>query len=418
MSQTKSFAIPKRLIVEAYRRVKANKGSAGVDEQSLTDFEQDLSNNLYKLWNRLSSGSYHPPPVKRVYIAKADGKQRPLGIPTVSDRIAQMVVKQMIEPELERHFHPDSYGYRSGKSAHQALSQTLERSRKRAWVLDMDIKGFFDNLNHRLMMRAVKKHVPERWIRRYIYRWLTAAVQHPDGTLEVRHQGTPQGGVISPLLANLYLHYTFDLWMKRHHPRITFERYADDIVCHCNHQMECEQLKAELENRFESCGLQLHPEKTKMVYCKSHCRRGGYPVTNFDFLSYRFQPRLIRNRSGKYVVYFMAGISPSAATNIREKIRRLPWRAWQWCDIENISHQCQAQLRGWISYFKLFGESDIRNVLFYFDKCLRRWAKMKYKAMKTVRQAANYVNGLRRKASHLFASWQWGAEKDWMARAV
>lgn len=414
MKSTKPFEIPLGLIYEAYRRVKSNKGSAGIDGQSLEDFEFNLDANLYKVWNRLSSGSYHPPPVKRVYIAKADGNKRPLGIPTVSDRIAQMVVKQLIEPELERHFHSDSYGYRPGKSAHHALENTLERSRKYAWVLDMDIKGFFDNLDHRLMMRAVKRHVRQRWARLYIYRWLRASVIHPDGCLEAMHKGTPQGGVISPLLANLYLHYAFDQWMERNHPSIKFERYADDIVCHCIHQMECEDLKAELETRFNACGLQLHPEKTKIVYCKSHCRRGRYPMVSFDFLGYRFKPRLIRNRYGKHEVYFMAGISPKAASNIREQIRKMPWKKWQGLSIEVISDCCQSRIRGWLNYFKLFGESEIRNVLFYFDKCLCGWMKRKMK--KTVMQAARGVNGVRREVKHLFAHWGCnGAEKGWAA---
>ncbi len=417
MNQTKPFTISKRLVYEAYKRVKANKGSAGIDEQSIYDFDQDLKNNLYKLWNRLSSGSYQPPAVKRVYIAKADGKERPLGIPTVSDRIAQMVVKLVIEPELENHFHPDSYGYRPGKSAHQALKLTMERSRKHAWVVDMDIKGFFDNLDHRLMMRAIQKHVPQRWAKLYIQRWLTAPVQqHPDGTLESRHQGTPQGGVISPLLANLYLHYTFDLWMQRHYPKVKFERYADDIVCHCIHQAESEQLKANLERRFWECGLELHPEKTKIVYCKSHCRRGNYTVNSFDFLGYQFKPQLVRNQHGKHQVYFMAGISPKAAANIRKQIRRLPWRVWCRSDVDEISQHCQNRLSGWINYFKLFGESGIRNTLFYFDQALRGWAKRKYKAMKTVRQASHYVNVLRREAKHLFTHWRLnGPNKGWMA---
>jgi group II intron reverse transcriptase/maturase len=416
MTQTKPFAIPKHLIVDAYLRVKANKGSAGIDNQSIEDFESDLENNLYKLWNRLSSGCYHPPPVKRVYIAKADGKSRPLGIPTVSDRIAQMVVKQTIEPELERHFHPDSYGYRPGKSAHQALKLTLERSRKRAWVLDMDIKGFFDNLDHRLMMKAVKKHVTQRWARLYIYRWLTAAVLHPDGTLEHKHQGTPQGGVISPLLANLFLHYTFDLWMSRNYPNIPFERYADDIVCHCIHQAESEQLKATLEQRFIDCGLQLHPIKTKIVYCKSYCRRGSYPVVSFDFLGFQFGPKWMRNRHGHRHVYFMAMISQKAAANIRDQIRKLPWRKWYPRDIEHISRECQNRLRGWLNYFKLFGESEIRNVLFFFDKCLRRWSQRKYKVLNTVSQAAKYVNSIRKTTKYLFAHWQLNRpNKGWVA---
>ena len=404
MDQTKPFAIPQSLIYEAYRRVKANKGSAGVDGQSIYDFERNLKGNLYKLWNRLSSGSYHPPAVKRVFIAKADGNKRPLGIPTVSDRIAQMTVKLLIEPDLESHFHPDSYGYRPGKSAHQALSNTLERSRKHAWVLDMDIKGFFDNLDHELVMKAVNHHVSQSWARLYIQRWLTASVLHPDGTLETKDKGTPQGGVISPLLANLFLHYTFDHWMERNHPRIKFERYADDIVCHCNHREECEQLKVELEQRFANCGLQLHPEKTKIVYCKGYCRRGKYARVSFDFLGYRFKPRLLRNRHGRHEVYFMAGISPKAASNLREQIRKLPWLAWQNMSVEEISMHCQNRLMGWMNYFKLFGESEIRNVLFYFDKCLRRWM-MRKKKCKTVMQGARGVNNIRRTAKHLFAHW-------------
>lgn len=416
MNQTKPFNIPKRLVYEAYKRVKANKGSAGVDEQSIEDFDRDLKSNLYKLWNRLSSGSYHPPAVKRVYIAKADGKERPLGIPTVSDRIAQMVVKLVMEPELESHFHPDSYGYRPGKSAHQALKKTLERSRDRAWVLDMDIKGFFDNLDHQLMMRAINKHVPQQWARLYIQRWLTAPVQHTDGTQERSNKGTPQGGVISPLLANLYLHYTFDLWMQRHYPKVMFERYADDIVCHCIHQAETEELKAVLAKRFQDCGLMLHPEKAKIVYCKSFCRKGSYPVNSFDFLGYVFKPKIIKTKAGKCRLYFMAGISAKAAANIRKQIRRLPWRMWYRYDIDEISRHCQNRLSGWINYFKLFGESEVRNVLFYFDKALRRWAKRKYKTMNRVKKAANYVNRLRQQAKHLFSHWQLnGPNKGWIA---
>ena len=268
MNQAKSYRIEKGLIYEAYKRVKANKGSAGVDGQSLKDFDQDLENNLYKLWNRLSSGSYFPQAVKRVEIPKADGGLRPLGIPTVADRIAQMAVKLQIEPELERHFHPDSYGYRPGKSAHQALARVKKRCWGRAWVLDMDIKGFFDVIDHSLLMRAVEKHVKTPWHRLYIRRWLQAPVQYDDGTLEQRNRGTPQGGVISPLLANLFLHYAFDRWVEGHWPGIQFERYADDIVCHCRTESEARKLLLVLRQRFKACGLELHPAKTRIVYCK------------------------------------------------------------------------------------------------------------------------------------------------------
>ncbi len=245
--EIKPFNIPKRIVFEAFKRVKANRGGHGVDAQSLADFERNLSNNLYKLWNRMSSGSYHPPPVLRVEIEKPDGGIRPLGIPTVTDRIAQMVVKLQIEPELERHFHPNSYGYRPGKSAHQALLKAKERCNRRGWVLDMDIKGFFEEINHDLLMRAVKKHVKESWQLMYIHRWLTAPVQYEDGRLEEKRKGTPQGGVVSPLLANLYLHYAFDVWVEKNWKGIQFERYADDIVCHCVSEREALELKALLE---------------------------------------------------------------------------------------------------------------------------------------------------------------------------
>jgi group II intron reverse transcriptase/maturase len=233
LKQAKSFCISKRQVWEAFKQVRANKGAAGVDRQTIEAFEMELENNLYKLWNRMSSGSYFPTAVMRVEIPKDDGRMRPLGIPTVTDRIAQMVVKQLIEPELEKHFHPDSYGYRPGKSAHDALGSTRKRCWKSDWVLDLDIKGFFDNIDHELMMRAVRKHVEEKWVLLYIERWLKAPIEMQDGTQRFPQKGTPQGGVISPLLANLFLHYAFDEWITREFPEVSFERYADDGVCHC-----------------------------------------------------------------------------------------------------------------------------------------------------------------------------------------
>ena len=405
MKTTKPFDIPKGLVVKAYRQVKANKGSAGVDGQSLYDFEKDLNNNLYKLWNRLSSGSYHPSPVKRVEIEKLDGSVRPLGIPTVTDRIAQTVVKRLIERELESHFHPDSYGYRPGKSAHQALRNTLERSREKAWVLDMDIQGFFDNIDHSLLMKAVDKHVKEAWIKLYIYRWLTVPVQYADGRLGQRTRGTPQGGVVSPLLANLFLHYVFDAWMSKHYPAVVFERYADDIVCHCGSEFEVRELKSELEHRFQACGLMLHPEKTKLVYCKSQWRRGRYPTVSFDFLGFTFGPRYKRTKGGGRGVYFMAMISRKASKRIREQIKGWPWRYWYQCELEEINEYCQNKLRGWMNYYGLFGKHYIREILFHFDKRLRRWSMNKYKELITVMRAAKYVNELRKTSRNLFSHW-------------
>ena len=274
MDKAKPFNIPKREVWEAYKRVRANQGAAGVDGQSIAEFEQDLSNNLYKLWNRLSSGSYFPLPVRRVDIPKATGGTRPLGIPTVTDRIAQMVVKRYLEPLLEPIFHEDSYGYRPGKSAIQAVGTARQRCWRRDWVLDLDIKGFFDNIDHGLLIRAVRKHTDCKWVLLYTERWLKAPVRFADGTLEARGRGTPQGGVISPLLANLFLHYALDAWMVRNHPDIPFERYADDGIYHCANLAQAERLKALVEQRLTDCGLALHPDKTKIVYCKDTRRRG------------------------------------------------------------------------------------------------------------------------------------------------
>ena len=276
MSEAKPFIISKRLVWEAYKRVKANDGAAGVDKQTIKEFEEDLKNNLFKLWNRMSSGSYFPQPVLRVEIPKDDGGKRLLGIPTVTDRIAQTVVKQLLEPELERHFHPDSYGYRPNKSAQQAVGVARQKCWLNDWVLDLDIKGFFDSIDHELLMRAVRKHTDCKWVILYIERWLKVPVQMADSTLCNREKGTPQGGVISPLLANLFLHYAFDMWMRKNCPHISFERFADDVVCHCTSEAQAKWLKVMIEERFAECRLELHPQKTKIVYCKDDDRRGSY----------------------------------------------------------------------------------------------------------------------------------------------
>jgi len=266
MSKIKPFSISKKVVWEAYKQVKSNKGAAGVDDESIEDFEENVEDNLYKIWNRMSSGSYFPPPVRVVEIPKSDGKKRKLGIPTVSDRIAQMVVKIYLEPELEPCFHPDSYGYRPGKSAIQAVGVTRQRCWRYDWIVDLDIKGFFDNLGHKWLMKLLRKHTDREWIHLYVERWLKAPAQSRDGTLSNRNIGTPQGGVISPLLANLFLHYAFDEWMQRNYSSILFERYADDIVVHCRSEKQARWIKAMIEKRLVQFGLELHPEKTKIVY--------------------------------------------------------------------------------------------------------------------------------------------------------
>jgi RNA-directed DNA polymerase len=268
MTTAKPFEISKQIVWSAYLQVKRSKGSPGYDQESMEVFEKDLKNKLYKIWNRLSSGTYFPPPVLEVEIPKADGKVRKLGVPTISDRIAQTVVKQYLEPIVEPHFHSDSYGYRPNKSALQAVGQARWRCWRDNWVLDLDIKSFFDTIDHRLMMAAVRKFTQSPWILLYIERWLKADGITKEGKQTKREIGTPQGGVISPLLANIYLHFAFDIWMGNNYPHVHFERYADDIVIHCRSMKQLEMVKGKLTKRFAECKLSLNPEKTKVVYCK------------------------------------------------------------------------------------------------------------------------------------------------------
>ena len=351
MVETKSFDISKREVWLAYKRVKANRGAAGVDTMTINDFDQDLSKNLYRVWNRMASGSYFAPPVKRVDIPKSDGGTRTLGIPTVADRIAQMVVKRRLEPLLEPVFHSDSYGYRPGRSAHDALRVARSRCWKSDWVLDLDIKGFFDNIDHELLMRAVRKHTDCRWVLLYIERWLKADVRLLDGSLQSRDKGTPQGGVISPLLANLFLHYTFDRWMESHHPTILFERYADDIICHCGSLEQTKLLKASLEERLKTCGLQLHPDKTCIAYCRDANRHLPFDVVQFDFLSYTFKPRQAQNRRGQLFTSFSPAISDKASKRMRQEIRQLGLQRLSRYSLDELATRINKLLEGKVRYY-------------------------------------------------------------------
>ena len=418
MKQTKPFSITKRQVWEAYKKVKANQGSAGVDEQTLKEFDQRLTDNLYRLWNRMASGSYMPAAVKRVDIPKASGGVRPLGIPTVTDRIAQMVAKQQLEPELERYFHPDSYGYRPGKSAHQAVGQARKRCWRYGWVVDLDVRGYFDNIDHDLLMKAVGHHTRERWILLYIERWLKTPVQLPDGTAQNRMKGTPQGGVISPLLANLFLHYTFDAWMQRHYPHIPFERYADDGICHCRTRRQAEHLLAALRERFAECGLELHPEKTRIVYCKDDDRKGAYPVTSFDFLGYTFRPRRSKNRWGKYFINFSPAVSNKAGKAIRQEVRswNLPVRSDK--ALEDLARMFNATIRGWVNYYGVYYPSALYPTLRHIDRKLMLWATRKFKRLrKHKRRASHWLDRIARRQPELFAHWPLLYGKGWIGRA-
>jgi RNA-directed DNA polymerase len=404
MSEAKPYCISKHQVLEAYRRVKANGGAGGVDEESITDFERKLKDNLYKVWNRMSSGSYFPPPVRTVAIPKAGGGERKLGIPTVSDRVAQMVVKMQLEPEIEPLFHADSYGYRPGKSAHEAVGQARQRCWRYDWVLDLDIKGFFDNIPHDLMMKAVRKHARQAWVILYIERWLNAPAQDEEGTLTPRTRGTPQGGVISPLLANLFLHYAFDHWMKRNHSSVPFERYADDAIAHCRSQAQAEQMRQAVAQRLARCGLELNAQKTKIVYCKDEDRTGGSEHEKFDFLGYTFQARRARNWQGKYFVSFLPAISDKASRAIREEMRS--WKLQMRSDksLEDLSRMFNPIVRGWVQYYGRYYRSLLYPVFKQLDRSLSKWACRKYRKLsRHRRRATHWITRISRREQRLFA---------------
>lgn len=409
-SRSKPFGISQAEVWAAYRVVKANRGAAGLDGQTIAEFERDLDGNLYKLWNRMASGSYMPPPVKRVLIPKASGGTRPLGIPTVADRVAQTVVKRRLEPVLEPHFHNNSYGYRPGKAAHQALGMARIRCWERAWVLDVDITGFFDNLDHTLLMQAVDRHTRCRWMRLYITRWLTAPVQLPDGSVQGRTKGTPQGGVISPLLANLFLHYTFDQWMVREARHIRFERYADDILCHCQSRAQAETLRNRLAARMADCQLALHPDKTKIVYCRDERRRDAYPKVSVDFLGYTFKPRKVRRRDGRYETGFAPAISGRAARALVAKLRAWGFRRHVRMTLNEVRAVWNPILRGWGAYYGRYYRSRLSTVLSHFDRRLAQWAANKFKRGRVRGRAGlAWVARLKQQRPSLFAHWEFFA---------
>ena len=419
MSEAKPFSISQQEVWEAYQKVKANHGAAGVDGQSMAECETRVKDNLYRLWNRMSSGSYFPPPVRTVTIPKADGGERKLGIPTVSDRIAQMVVKSRLEPVVDPLFHPDSYGYRPGKSALEAVGQTRQRCWKLDWVIDLDIKGFFDNIDHDLLMRAVQKHAKEKWVVLYIERWLQAPAQAEDGHVTARGKGTPQGGVVSPLLANLFLHYAFDRWMQKTYPHLLFERYADDAIVHCRTEAEAQEVRRAIAVRMQECRLELHPDKTKIVYCKDDDRRGTYPNEQFDFLGYTFRPRRSKNWKGKFFINFSPAVADKAGKAMRAEIRS--WRLHLRSDksIEDLSRMFNPKVRGWLQYYGRYYRSALYPIMRQLDRSLARWAYRKYKKLRGhLRRATHWLARISRRDPGLFAHWQMGVRRGSTAGAV
>jgi len=406
MNVAKPFGITKRMVLEAYWHVKSNRGAAGIDQESLEMFAANLSRNLYQLWNRLASGSYFPPPVKQVEIPKKKGGVRVLGVPTVADRIAQAVVKARIEGELETLFHPDSYGYRRKRSAAEAVAVTRQRCWKYEWVVEFDIQRAFDELDHELLRRVIRRHVKDRWALLYIERWMTAPFVTKEGEIRPRSKGTPQGGVISPTLMNLVMHYVFDQWMERKHGSCPFARYADDAVVHCRSEAQAKYLLAAIERRLKDYGLSIHPQKSGVVYCKHSRRRKDYPRIQFTFLGFTFRPRSARRRDGKIFTNFLPAVSRDALKGMMGEMRRWAMTRQTSVSLHELAKRYNPILRGWLGYYGRFYRSALRRVFDQFDRKLARWARRKYRKLQTHKRGSfQWLKRIMGRQPRLFDHW-------------
>jgi RNA-directed DNA polymerase len=408
-SPGKSFEISKLGVWEAYRKVRANRGAPGVDEVSLAEFEKDLKGNLYKIWNRMSSGTYFPPPVRAVEIPKGHGKEgvRVLGVPTVADRVAQTVVAGVLEERAERVFHRDSYGYRPGRGALDAVAACRERCWQNDWVVEFDIRSFFDSVPWELVMKAVGSVCDLPWVVLYVRRWLAAPLQRADGTLTERHRGTPQGSAVSPVLANLFLHWAFDAWMSRAFPGVLFERYADDGVIHCRDGAEAGRVLAALTARMAEVGLELHPDKTRVVYCQDSRRRGEHPHTSFVFLGFEFRQRRVRTRSGEMFSGFNPAASKDALKKMSERVRS--WRLHLRTDLSEseIARWINPVVRGWMQYYGAFYRSELYPLLGRINSYLMRWMRKKYKRLRRRKKAHRAWERAVVSRPRYFAHWAW-----------
>lgn len=409
-AETKSIPITKRMIWESYKKVRKNKGAAGIDEETIEMYEQRLEDNLYMLWNRMSSGSYFPPPVLEVEIPKNDGRKRKLGIPTVNDRVAQQVLKNYLEQRFEAEFSPESYGYRPLKSAHQAVDQVRRNVRHYHWVIDMDISGFFDNMSHDLLQRAIERHVQEKWAKMYITRWLQAPIEDRKGNTRTRDgKGTPQGGVISPLLANLFLHYAFDKWLEITYPNLCFVRYADDIIVHCNSQAEAEEVLIAIKLRLGECKLGLNEKKTSIVYCKKDHRNDKFKTVQFDFLGFSFQPRTASNHGRELFLSYDCAISRKSENKIVDVFRKLKFHQWTSFDLSRIAQVLNPKIRGWINYFGKFKKHKLSRIFMILNERLVRWAVNKFRRFGySFAKAGRWLRNLAVCYPGLFVHWQYG----------
>ena len=416
MNKTKPFDISKQLVMQAWKLIKENGGNAGVDQQSIADFELNLKDNLYKIWNRMSSGTYFPPPVKAVPIPKKSGGERILGVPSVSDRVAQMVVKLIFEPCVEPHFLPDSYGYRPKKSALDAVGVTRTRCWKYDWVVEFDIKGLFDNIDHDLLRKAVRKHTDNKLVLLYVERWLKTPMQFPDGSLQEKTKGVMQGGVISPVLSNLFLHYVFDLWMTKQYPNLPWCRYADDGLVHCNTEQEAEQLLEALKKRFEECLLEMHPTKSKIVYCKDDNRRNDYPNTKFTFLGYDFRRRSAKNTiKNTLFLSFIPAVSNAAKKLMRAKTKQIIKNIDTYKSLNDVANKFNPILQGWINYYGRYNKTALYPIYRHFNLSVIRWLMRKFKRFKGHKiRTAIFLEGLVEKQPKLFAHWKSGFTRGFL----
>jgi RNA-directed DNA polymerase len=413
-SSGKPFEVLKWEVWEAYQQVKKNQGAAGVDGVSIAEFEANLKNNLYRVWNRMSSGTWFPPAVRAVEIPKPHGGgTRMLGIPCVADRVAQTVVARRLEVAVEPVFHEDSFGYRPGRSALEAVARCRERCWRRDWVIDLDVAKFFDSVPWDLIVKAVEAHTDVPWVRLYVKRWLAAPVQMPDGTVAERDRGTPQGSPISPVLANLFMHYAFDAWLEREFPTVQFERYADDAVLHCVTERQAHQVLAALQERMAEVGLRLHPDKTRVVYCKDGTRRGSYEHTSFTFLGFTFRARDARTKDGRRFLSFLPAISKDALNKISGVVRS--WRLHRRVNLTfaELATMINPIVAGWMQYYGRFRRSALYPLLARINAYLVRWIRKKYRRLQALRTALRKLAEITQRYPRLYAHWRW---VSWTAR--
>ena len=407
----KPFDIPKRLVWQAWKRVKANGGAAGADGVTIEAFEAGLGDNLYKIWNRMSSGTYFPPPVRAVEIPKSSGGTRLLGVPAVGDRVAQTAAALALEPRTEAIFHDDSCGYRRERGALDAVAKCRQRCWEKDWVIDLDVAKFFDSVPWDLMVKAVQANTTheQRWIVLYVRRWLAAPIVMPDGRMKARDKGTPQGSAISPVLANLFMHYAFDTWLEREFPAVQFERYADDAVVHCATERQAKEVLAALDNRMAEAGLQLHPDKTRIVFCKDGKRRyADCAHTSFTFLGYTFRARNAPTRDGTSMFTgFLPAVSKDALKRMSEEVRSWRIHLRTATELKDLASWANPIVRGWMTYYGRYYRTALDGLLRRINAYLMRWAQRKYKRLRPFRKARRWWHELTARQPRMFAHWAW-----------